>query len=148
MINTLKQIIFMRTALWVNAFLYYLKRLPLAGKLVPDSVYANYSAKKILAAGAFLVRQLVDITGKPLYLLFFVLLPAQLLSGKVPVWKGQTFSLMAHILFFLNCIIGSLGDSQIFTVTRDKITLLKYMKGDVRSYTHAALCLKYVPFFL
>ena len=71
MINTLKQIIFMRTALWVNAFLYYLKRLPLAGKLVPDSVYANYSAKKILAAGAFLVRQLVDITGKPLYLLFF-----------------------------------------------------------------------------
>lgn len=46
MINTLKQIIFMRTALWVNAFLYYLKRLPLAGKLVPDSVYANYSAKK------------------------------------------------------------------------------------------------------
>ena len=22
------------------------------------------------------------------------------------------------------------------------------MKGDVRSYTHAALCLKYVPFFL
>ena len=148
MINTLKQIIFMRTALWVNAFLYYLKRLPLAGKLVPDSVYANYSAKKRLAAGAFLVRQLVDITGKPLYLLFFVLLPAQLLSGKVPVWKGQTFSLMAHILFFLNCIIGSLGDSQIFTVTRDKITLLKYMKGDVRSYTHAALCLKYVPFFL
>ena len=53
---------------------------------------------------------------------------------------------MAHILFFLNCIIGSLGDSRIFTVTRDKITLLKYMKGDVRSYTHAALCLKYVPF--
>lgn len=46
MINTLKQIIFMRTALWVNAFLYYLKRLPLAGKLVPDSVYANYPAKK------------------------------------------------------------------------------------------------------
>ena len=45
MINTLKQIIFMRTALWVNAFLYYLKRLPLAGKLVPDSVYANYPAK-------------------------------------------------------------------------------------------------------
>ena len=56
MINTLKQIIFMRTALWVNAFLYYLKRLPLAGKLVPDSVYANYSAKKILAGGALPVR--------------------------------------------------------------------------------------------
>ena len=148
MINTMKQIIFMRTALWVNAFLYYLKRIPLAGQLIPDSVYANYSLKKILAAAAFLVRQLADFAGKPLYLLIFVLLPAQLLAGKILVWEGRTFSLMVHILFFLNCIIGSLGDSRILTVTRDKITLLKYMKGDVRSYTYAALCLKYVPFFL
>lgn len=148
MINTLKQIIFMRTALWVNAFLYYLKRIPLAGKLVPDSVYANYSLKKILAAAAFLIRQLMDFAGKPLYLLIFVLLPAQLFAVKVPMWEGKAFPLMVHILFFLNCIIGSLGDSQIFLVTRDKITLLKYMKGDVRSYTYASLCLKYVPFFL
>lgn len=148
MINTMKQIIFMRTALWVNAFLYYLKRIPWAGQLVPDSVYANYSLKKILAAAAFLVRQLADFAGKPLYLLSFVLLPAQLLAEKIPVWEGRTFSLMVHILFFLNCIIGSLGDSRLLTVTRDKITLLKYMKGDVRSYTYAALCLKYVPFFL
>ena len=148
MINMLKQIIFMRTALWVNAFLYYLKRIPLAGKLVPDSVYANDSLKKILAAAAFLIRQLVDFAGKPLYLLIFVLLPAQLFAVKVPMWEGKAFPLMVHILFFLNCIIGSLGDSQIFLVTRDKITLLKYMKGNVRSYTYASLCLKYVPFFL
>lgn len=91
MINTLKQIIFMRTALWVNAFLYYLKRLPLAGKLVPDSVYANYPAKKILAAGAFLVRQLVDITGKPLYLLFLSCCQRSCCPEKYPYGKDRPF---------------------------------------------------------
>lgn len=71
-----------------------------------------------------------------------------MLIAKRPSLQEDSFSLMVQILFFLNCLLGAFGDSQIFTVTRDKITLIKYMHTDARSYTRAALVLKYVPFFL
>ena len=146
--SIIKQIISLRTTLWVNSFLFYLKRLWIIGKWIPDSLYSHYPLKRILACAAFLIRQLIDLAGKPLYLFFFVLLPIQMLIAKRPSLQEDSFSLMVQILFFLNCLLGAFGDSQIFTVTRDKITLIKYMHTDARSYTRAALVLKYVPFFL
>lgn len=148
MSNVLKQIVSLKTTLWVNSFLYYFKRLWLIGKWAPDSLYSNYPLKRKLSVAAFVIRQLIDLAGKPLYLLFFVLMPGLLLTESRPSLQGRSFSLMVNILFFLNCLLGSFGDSQIFAVTRDKITIIKYMHQDARSYTLAALALKYIPFFL
>ena len=121
MSNVLKQIISLKTTLWVNSFIYYLKRLWLIGKWMPDSLYSNYSLKHKLSLAAFIIRQLIELAGKPLYLLFFVLVPGLLLTESRQSLQGHSVSLMVNILFFLNCILGSLGDSQIFAVTRDKI---------------------------
>ena len=148
MSNVLKQIISLKTTLWVNSFIYYFKRLWLIGKWMPDSLYSNYSLKHKLSLAAFVIRQLIELAGKPLYLLFFVLVPGLLLTESRQSLQGHSISLMVNILFFLNCLLGSFGDSQIFAVTRDKITIIKYMHQDARSYTLAALALKYIPFFL
>ncbi len=145
--NTLKQIVHLKAALWVNAFYYYFKRLWLVGRWMPDTIYAHYEVKKTLAVVAVVLRQLFDFCGKPLYLLTFVGLPVLLLSDSGPGTRETGFDAMVQILFFLNCVIGSLGDSQIFTVTRDKVTCIKYLHMDARAYLQGALAFKYVPFF-
>ena len=141
------QIIKMRGALWVNAFLYYFSRLWMLGRLVPPAAYAGYRAKKALSAAAVAVRQIIDLCGKPLYLLTFLLLPVILLAGSRPQFAGQEFSLFLSMLFFLSCILGAFGDSHIFNVTREKVAFLKYLHADARSYIQASLALRYVPFF-
>lgn len=141
------QIIKMRGALWVNAFLYYFSRLWMVGRLVPPTAYAGYRAKKALSAAAVAVRQIIDLCGKPLYLLTFLLLPVILLAGSRPQFAGQEFSLFLSMLFFLSCILGAFGDSHIFNVTREKVAFLKYLHADARSYIQASLALRYVPFF-
>lgn len=141
------QIIKMRGALWVNAFLYYFSRLWMVGRLVPPTAYAGYRAKKALSATAVAVRQIIDLCGKPLYLLTFLLLPVILLAGSRPQFAGQEFSLFLSMLFFLSCILGAFGDSHIFNVTREKVAFLKYLHADARSYIQASLALRYVPFF-
>ena len=141
------QIIKMRGALWVNAFLYYFSRLWMLGRLVPPAAYAGYRAKKALSAAAVAVRQIIDLCGKPLYLLTFLVLPVILLAGSRPQFAGQEFSLFLSMLFFLSCILGAFGDSHIFNVTREKVAFLKYLHADARSYIQASLALRYVPFF-
>ena len=93
------QIIKMRGALWVNAFLYYFSRLWMVGRLVPPTAYAGYRAKKALSAAAVAVRQIIDLCGKPLYLLTFLVLPVILLAGSRPQFAGQEFSLFLSMLY-------------------------------------------------
>ncbi len=142
------QIVRMNGTLWLNSFLYYFQRLWLVGKLVPNTVYAGYRLKKALSYMAVAVRQIIDFCCKPLYLLVFLGGPAVLAVGMYPQFQGQMFALMVYLLFFLNFLLGSFGDSRVFAVTRDKVTFIKYMHVSARAYTQASLAFRYVPFFL
>lgn len=146
--KTLKHILHMKAALWVNGFLYYFKRLWLIGKRIPDSAFSNVKIKKVLSVLAVIVRQIIDFFGKAAYLFLMIGLPVVLLTNDRPELKGQTFAYAVNMLFFLSCILGAFGDSQIFTVTRDKVTCIKYLHMNARTYIQSFLLLKYVPFFL
>ncbi|MBS5726124.1 MAG: hypothetical protein KHW59_10180, partial [Clostridiales bacterium] len=146
--KALKQIIGMKAALWVNAFLYYVRRLWLVGKRIPESLYGNYELKKILSVVAVVFRQIGDFFGKPVYLLLAVGLPAVLMTqGEEPV-PLSGWACAVNIFFFLSGWIGSFGDSQVFAVTRDKVTCIKYMRMSAQLYTHSTLLFHYVPFFI
>lgn len=147
MIKILGQIISMKSALWANAFCYYFKKLWLVGKWMPDTIYSHYRLKKILGIIAAVVWQVSGFFGKPLYLLSFVGLPLVLMAQPSSGIQGAGFAAMVQILFFLNCVLGAFGDSQIFTVTRDKVACLKYLRMDARPYLKGSLALKYAPFF-
>lgn len=148
MIKMLGQITKLKGALWGNAFLYYLKRLWLVGKLVPDNVFSSYAAKRNLSVAAVVIRQIIDFIGKPFYLLVFAVFPVIMLADGQPFINGMAAIPMAQILFFLNCVIGALGDSQIFSVTRDKVTCIKYLHMNAKTCIRSYLIFKYAPFFL
>lgn len=147
MLKTLKQITRMRAALWVNAFFYYFGRLWWIGKYMPETVYASERLKRVLSAVAIILRQVIECLGKPLYLLGMVVLPLAAMLGSRPELADQAFAYGAQALFFLSCVVGAFGDSQVFTVTRDKVTCIKYLHMDARAYVRSHLAYKYVPFF-
>lgn len=145
MVRTLQQIIMLKATIVTNTFLYYLKRLWVIGKLVPDSVYGNRELKMVLAVLFTILGQVVSLAGKVLYIFLFAVFPA-LLTGTAE--SGVRFDSLVQILFFLSCIMGPLQDSVIFKVTREKFTAVRYMKMDVEKYTKVYLLYCYIPFAL
>lgn len=146
--STLKLMINMKAALWVNGFIFYFKKLWIVGKWMPESVYSNYSTKKVLTVIALVIRQILDFLTKPFYLFIAAIVPMLLILQRQPQFVNQQFSVVVHTLFFLSCCTGAFGDSYIFAVSRDKITCMKYMNINVRSYIKSSLVFRYVPFFL
>ena len=110
MVRTLQQIIMLKATIVTNTFLYYLKRLWVIGKLVPDSVYGNRELKLILAVLFTILGQVVSLAGKALYILIFAVFPAYLTGA---AGSGVRFDSLVQILFFLSCIIGPLQDSVV-----------------------------------
>lgn len=148
MIKTFKIIFHLKTVMQVNVFLYYFKRLWVIGKVIPDQAYGLNSAKKVLTVLIAILMQIAGFAGKGLYLGVMVGLPFLFLGKNQIMAQGEQFLWMVHILFFMNCILGPLQDSQVFSVTRQKITCIKYMQMDASRYVQASLLFKYVPFFV
>lgn len=145
MVRTLQQIIMLKATIVTNTFLYYLKRLWVIGKHVPDSVYGNRELKMVLAVLFTILGQVFSLAGKALYIFLFAVLPA-LFAGTAE--SGVRFDSLVQILFFLSCIMGPLQDSVVFKVTKEKFTAIRYMKMDVEKYTKVYLLYCYIPFAL
>ncbi len=146
MLNTIKHIADMKAAIWINVFFYYLKRLWIIGRHIPDSLYGNYALKQGLSVLAVFAQQVKELVCKALYVFVAACVPVILLQSEGQPVQG--FAVAVHILFFLSCIIGPFADSHIFSVTRDKLAYLRYMRMDARRYIQAALLYRYVPFFV
>lgn len=129
----------------VNTFLYYLKKLPLIGSKIPESMYGDFRRKKHLQAVVSILHLLKSVFSKVLYLGILILFPAML-----ALKKGGANSLpvlMVHVLFCLSVLTGALTDSMIFTVTRPKIVCLKYLKMDPALFVRSSLFSAYFPHF-
>lgn len=146
--KTLKSIFHIDMVMQVNTVIFYLKKMWIVGKLIPDSLYGQATAKKVLSVLVAILGQLKRLVGKWLYLMLVVgvpLLMAGKLGGKT---SDDAFELMVHIIFILTCVMASLQDSQIFSVTRQKVTCITYMHMSPRSYVRAVFFMNYIPFFV
>lgn len=144
--KTIRQILQIKNAVGANTLIYYLTRLPLIGKHIPESLYADAALKNVLAGLVQALVQIGRLFTKALYVLALVWAPIYLMIEDVPA--SVAVPLFIHILFFLSCILGPFQDSVIFKVTREKFLCLKYMKMNVRTYTLAGLLIHYLPHFV
>lgn len=102
MIKTFKTIFHLKTVMQVNVFLYYLKRLWVIGKLIPDNAYGMDSAKKVLTVIIAVLMQVVEFVGKGLYLAVMIGLPFLFMGKNQILTPAERFLWMVHILFFTN----------------------------------------------
>lgn len=142
--KTLRQIIMIKASIATNTFLYFLKRLWVIGKRIPDSIYGNQELKLILGVLFTVVGQIMCLVRILLYIMLMIVLPAIMAQSET----GKRFDYLVQSIFFLSCIIGPLQDSVIFSVTKVKVICIRYMKMDVKRYTKAAFVYHYIPFFV
>lgn len=76
-LKTQKNIFNIMASTNANSFIYYFKRIPFIGKILPDSIYGNITLKKRVAVLAQILKVFGHLFGKALFiglLIFFQLL--------------------------------------------------------------------------
>ena len=131
-----------------NKLVYYFKKLPLIGKLVPETAYGWGGLKNTVAVLGGLLKLLWLFMAKTLYVVVMLYLPA-ILSG-VPA--ELQYPLYLQILAFLSFLFGSFNGSVLLQNSMDKYVCLRLMRMPARDYMagrffskHAGDCIGFLP---
>ncbi|MGH4126291.1 MAG: hypothetical protein ACREV6_25600 [Clostridium sp.] len=114
-----------------NTFIYFLKRIPLLGKKIPDNIYKKTHAKIIIGVIREILGVLGGFVGKAAYLGIMIILPTYLMTKDVA--KMQPIFL--HIFFFLSFALGTIMKSIIFNENnKPAFNMITLMKADAKEY--------------
>lgn len=128
-----------------NTFIHFLKRVPLIGKKVPDSLYKETKAKIVIGIISQILGVIWSILKKGLYLALMIVLPAYFMSKGT----GLFFTKFLHMFFFLNIIYGPIMNSVVFDyVNRSAFNMITLMRADAREYYISAMIYKYITNFI
>lgn len=134
--NTLKTIFNVRASINANVFLYYFKRIPLIGRLVPSRIYADISLKRNVSIVASVFRAIFKFIGKALFIGILSVLAVILIEKNI----GLRYAAYLNVFFFLNAI-GSFITSFIFETDRNKYICIRLMHMNARNYIVSTLLL-------
>lgn len=138
-----------RAASNVNRWLYFISRLPLVGRLLPDRAYAAGGLKDALTLVITILQGIGRIFTKALYLFGLVVLPAELLTtGDLFAGFSGLWPTFVHILFWLSCVIPFFTESNVLKATKDKFICIKYMRANPRAYMMATVPFQIAIFYL
>ncbi|MCM8709532.1 hypothetical protein M2651_00660 [Clostridium sp. SYSU_GA19001] len=128
-----------------NTFIHFLKRVPLIGKKIPDSLYKETGAKLFVGIVSQIFSIFAAIFKKALYLGIMLVLPAFLMSEKT----GGFLAKFLHMFFFLNIIYGSIMNNVIFNYAdKSAFNMITLMRADAREYYVSAMLYKYITNFI
>ena len=117
-----------------NAYIYYLRKLPVLGKYIPESLYEKTNIKKIIAVIAYILRGLFELIQNILFFFVMILLPVSLASAKLSWGRGEVSkqTLTLYLIFCLNFIIGSIINSAMYKINKRESMLIEFMHVDPR----------------
>lgn len=144
MLQTARSIYQIRSSSGVNWFMYYLKRLPLAKKLVKDSVYEDMELKRILSVMVSVVKTIWRFLTKLMYVGLFIYLPARLVGGT----ETERLGLFWYIFVILSFLTVFLTSAKVLEPKRDKYICVKLMGLSADRYMKATLLQYLITFFL
>ena len=98
--KTFQTILQIKATVNANTFLYYLKRLWVIGKHVPDRVYREEGLKNFLAVLTTVLGQLLKLFGKAVYLGLAAWLPLMLALEKGLLEPAQAPAQLVNIHVF------------------------------------------------
>lgn len=126
MIDTFKNARRLKNAYTKNSFIYWIKTLPIIGKLIPSAMYGN----GVVGVLATIYFWFVAIAG----FCFTHLLYSMTLFGIGMAIKFSTEILFFKNLWFIFAIIGICVNSKLFEPSEDKYYGIMLMRMDSREY--------------
>lgn len=128
-----------------NKLIYYLKKIPILGKKIPNSLYKKTEAKLILGVIGEILSIIKGILFKTLYLGLMILLPAYLITKDM--LKVRPYFL--HMFFVLSFVTASLIKTSIFDMSNDSsFYMIRLMRADARTYYRSHLLYERVIEFI
>ncbi len=113
-----------------NSFIYSLKKLPLIGKKIPDSIYRETNGKLIIGIISAVLNFLWGFLKKAIYMGLMVILPAKFIVRN----NGDFVSTSLHIFFFLSFVIGPLNNLSVTEHPKDAFNMIRLMKVQPKEY--------------
>lgn len=149
MIATLKSIFSITATQTGNQFIYFLKRIPIIKKIIPDSVYADTSLKIVLCNLIEAFRYLMKFFSKALYIFLAVFIPLAIYqSGNETVIRYELINLAVQILIGMSFFAGALQEPMLFKRDAQKITCVRLLHMSARKYILAQIWLDAIVTFV
>lgn len=134
MIQTQRNIFHIMASENANWFIYYFKRIPFIGKILPDSIYGNITLKKRVAVLAAIAGIFGKIFGKAFFAGLSMVAPVFFME-KSPSLRYAAF---LHI-FLMISLIGSLLTSFVFEADRNRYICIRLMHMNPKTYIVSTL---------
>jgi len=132
MTETQKNIFAIMASSNANWFIYYFKRIPLIGKILPDKIYGNISLKTIVAVVAAIMNIFGKLIWKAVYVGLMILLPVMFFDKLS--FASLRYDSYVYLFFMLSMVCGSLHTPCVFSVSRDKFICIRLMGMNAKSY--------------
>ncbi|AOZ94447.1 hypothetical protein [Paenibacillus crassostreae] len=146
MMRTLNTLLVVRTSTVTNLFIYYIQKLPVMGKYVTDSIYANADLKKVISIIVFLINLLSGFVNRLVYVGLLIYLPVVGLGSDLSA--EDQFKYFVHIYFLLSFVVAGVSSATILEPKREKYVAVKLMRLSPTKYMKATLVYRYVTFMV
>ncbi|MCB2295241.1 SoxR reducing system RseC family protein [Clostridium algoriphilum] len=128
-----------------NTFIYFLKRLPILGKKIPDNLYKRTHAKLIIGVIRSILGVFGGFIGKVIYLGIMIILPSYLITHDITKLQPA----FIHIFFFLSLVMGPLMKTIILDENNiAAFNMITLMKADARDYYLGELLYRNITNFI
>ena len=113
-----------------NTFIYFIKKIPIIGKKIPENLYGKTNIKMTLGIIFEILSFLFGFIRKAIYMGLMVLIPAMYFSKDI----GNTKDIAVQIFFFLSFILGPLEDTIVLSDIPKSFNMIRLMRVDSRKY--------------
>ncbi|MEG1256094.1 hypothetical protein [Clostridium sp.] len=114
----------------VNGLIYFLKKVPLIGKKIPESIYKETKTKLTIGTIFEVISFLLRFLGKAIYILLMVLLPAMFFARN----GGDSKEIAIHIFFFLSLVMGPFVNVTVLEGMKKPFKMIRLMRVNPRKY--------------
>ncbi|NQX61134.1 hypothetical protein [Paenibacillus qinlingensis] len=146
MLRTINTLLAIRTSSAANRFIYYAQMLPLIGRQIPDTVYANLPIKKTVTVIALILNVLWGLFSKLAYTGLFIYLPAAALDRSLP--QEDQLQLFLHIFLLLSFVVAGGTTASVLEPKREKYIAVKLMRLSPATYMRTSLSYRYCTYFV
>lgn len=146
MFRTINTLLTIRISTTVNLLLYYIQKLPLTGKLIKESSYANLDFKKAVSILAFLLTLLWGFMARLAYVGLLIYLPVA--GWGEGLTEEQSLRQFVHIFAIISFVVAGVTSATVLEPKREKYVAVKLMRLSPTRYMKASLGYKYVTFLV
>lgn len=128
-----------------NRIIYYARKLPLVGRMVPERLYGEGEAKKAFVALAWIAIAFWTVAGKLLYAGLLVALPAAAWPGADSA--AERLRMFHHVFWWLSFVAAGVSMATALEPKKEKWFAVKLMRMAPAAYMRTHFAWKYTLFF-